>query len=373
MVVALAGVALALTSPRAHAGDLKITIPRHTRLTPVQRLNREGVESVRRHNYGKAETEFYKAYLLDPDDPFTLNNLGYVSELQGQIDRAQNYYSLAKAQVSDAIIDQASVRSVQGQPLSQAFSPDAPIQIDHDNVEATRLLSQRRPFEADRLLQHALQVDPHNVFALNNMGVTKEMEGEPDEALKFYDQAATLHSIANASVTLDRHLQGRPVSEIAQRSAQALRRRLANGSNLEEQVADLNIQGVAAANRNDLRAADEKFRKAYAIDPNDAFTLNNIGYVAELEGDRETAQFFYDRAQASGGATTVGLATRQSAEGMKLSVVAAGSDTKIESKMAAERASRRQSQEPVALHRRDGSIVNETTQPETPATQTSPQ
>src|SRR5579862_8575881 len=91
-------------APQAHAGDIKITLPKRSHLTPVQRLNREGVEAVRKHNYNKAEAFFYKAYLLDPDDPFTLNNLGYVSELQGQVDRAQRFYTLAGQEATDANI-----------------------------------------------------------------------------------------------------------------------------------------------------------------------------------------------------------------------------------------------------------------------------
>src|SRR5258706_9350630 len=67
----------------AHAGDLKIPLPQRSKLTPVQRLNREGVDAIRNHRYEKAKALFYKAYLFDPDDPFTLNNLGYVSELEG--------------------------------------------------------------------------------------------------------------------------------------------------------------------------------------------------------------------------------------------------------------------------------------------------
>jgi len=38
---------LALVSV-AQAGDLKITIPKRSSLTPVQRLNREGVEAVQK-------------------------------------------------------------------------------------------------------------------------------------------------------------------------------------------------------------------------------------------------------------------------------------------------------------------------------------
>src|SRR5579859_6652119 len=106
-IIAIMSIAAALPRP-ARAGDLKINIPKRSKLTPVQRLNREGVEAVRKHNYKKAEKLFYKAYLFDPDDPFTLNNLGYISELQGQLDRAQRFYALAAEQSSEAIVDQAS-------------------------------------------------------------------------------------------------------------------------------------------------------------------------------------------------------------------------------------------------------------------------
>ena len=61
---------------------------------------------------------------------------------------------------------------------------------------------------------------------------------------------------------------------------------------MNEQVAELNLRGVSAINRNDLHTADADFRKAYALDPSNAFTLNNVGYVAELEGDQETAAVF---------------------------------------------------------------------------------
>jgi Flp pilus assembly protein TadD len=362
---ALVGITLASGFPYAHAKDFKITIPRRSKLTPVQRLNREGVEAIRKHNYSKAEELFYKAYLFDPDDPFTLNNLGYVSELQGQIDRAQRFYGLAAEQPSDATIDMASARRVENQPLRAALTiTDQPLQINHANVEAVRLLSQGRAPEADLLLQDALKTDSQNVFTLNNMGVAKEMEGEVQEALKYYDQASAAHSDVIAVVTVNHAWRGRPVSEMAAASANNLRNRLARGNNANEQVAELNLRGVSAVNRNDLGAANVDFRKAYAVDPNNAFTLNNIGYVAELEGDRETAQFFYDRAQQATGATArVGVATQRGAEGRKLLAVAADSDTKVEAKVSQEREAIRKENQPVVLRRRDNSIVDETAVP----------
>src|ERR1700730_8985699 len=82
---------------------------------------------------------FYKAYMLDPDDPFTLNNLGYVAELEGQVDRAQQFYALAAKQPTDAVIEHASSSRIQGRSIKEAASiSNAPIQINHDNVEAVR-------------------------------------------------------------------------------------------------------------------------------------------------------------------------------------------------------------------------------------------
>ncbi len=361
VIVGLVGTTVGLGTP-ARAGDLKITLPKRSHMTPVQRLNQEGVEAVRKHSYEKAETFFYKAYLLDPDDPFTLNNLGYIAELQGQLDRALTFYSLAGKQVTDAAIDKASSARVEGRTLKEALATsDLPLQMNHDNIEAVRLLSQGRGPEADLLLQRTLKSDPNNIFTLNNMGVAKEMEGESQAALKYYDSAAAVNSDATAVVTLNRSWRGKPVSEMAAENARNLRNRLNTQITNEVKLAELNTRGVSAINRNEPSIAEQDFRDAYALDPNNAFSANNIGYLAEIEGDRETAQFFYNKAQSLSGANApVGLATRSSAEGMRLSQVASDSDTKVEAKVQQERNARRQQQhESILLLRRDNSIVQE--------------
>ncbi len=358
---------------RAQAGDLKITLPKRSHLTPVQRLNQDGVEAIRKHNYEKAETFFYKAYLLDPEDPFTLNNLGYISELKGQVDRALNFYTLAGQQATDAAIAKASTPRVEGRTLKEALAiPDMPLEINHENVEAVRLLAQGRGPEADLLLQQALKADPNNIFTLNNMGVAKEMEGESQAALKYYDSAAATPSAAAAVVTLNRNWRGKRVSEMAAQNARNLRNRLETQMSLQTRLAELNTRGVAAINRNEPGVAEKDFRSAYALDPNNAFAVNNIGYLSEIEGDRETAQYFYDKAQALRGASTpVGLATRSSAEGLPLSRVASDNDTKVEAKVQKERDIRRQHPEPILLYRRDNSVVQEPTTP--PASTPAPQ
>src|SRR5579863_6291249 len=350
-----------VNAPQAQAGDIRITIPRRSHLTPVQRLNQEGVEAIRKHSYEKAETCFYKAYLLDPDDPFTLNNLGYVSELKGQVDRAQNYYKLAGQLSTEAVIAKASSPRLEGRNLKEALAiPDMPLQINHDNVEAVRLLSQGRGPEADLLLQKTLKTDPNNIFTLNNLGVAKEMEGETQEALRYYDSAASRNTDAAAVVTLNRSWRGKPVAEMAAQNARSLRTRLTTQMTLETQLAELNTRGVSAINRNELKAAEQDFLEAYKLDPNNAFANNNIGYLAEVQGDRETAEFFYGRAQQLGGANMqVGLATRSSAEGQRLGQVASDSDAKVEAKVEQERDVRRQQRGPIRLRRRDNSVVQE--------------
>src|SRR5579863_2905839 len=119
---------------RGEDRKISISIPKRSKLTPVQRLNREGVEALQKHKYQKAEQLFYKAYLYDPADAFTLNNLGYVSELHGDLDRAERFYELAAGQSSEAVVDLASARQVRGKPMKDVLAAtSAPLEINHAN------------------------------------------------------------------------------------------------------------------------------------------------------------------------------------------------------------------------------------------------
>jgi Flp pilus assembly protein TadD len=362
--------AIASLPQTARAKDIKVTLPKRSQLTPVQRLNREGVDAVEKHNYEKAETLFYQAYLFDPADPFTLYNLGYVSELKGQLERAQKLYGLASEQATDAVIDRTSARQLEGKSMRDAFGTlkDVPMQVNRMNVEAIRLISQGRAQEALLVLQKALTIDPQNTYTLNNLGVANEARGDYDEAMKYYMAAANSHSTEPVIVTLDRAWRGKPISEMAANSAKKLSERMQNAATAQAQAALLTVQGVSATNHNDWPTAREDFRKAYSLNPNSAFSLNNIGYLAERDGDLETAEFFYERArQAQDARAKVGLATRQSAEGMRISAVAGDSDQKVDDKITAENAARRQHPGPVELKHRDNTPVIEPPPESTPA------
>lgn len=342
------------------ARDLTLTLPKHSQLTPVQRLNREGVDAVRKHEYEKAEALFYKAYLFDPADPFTLNNLGYISELQGHLDRAQKFYQLATEQGGDAYIASSNAKDLEGKPMRDVFADvkDMPMQVNHLNVEAIELLSENRNAEAEATLQKALTLDPKNVFTLNNLGVADEALGNYLDALKYYNQAAAQRSTEPIVVTLKRSTRGKPVSEVAADSAKLLKERIGNADNANIQAALLTVRGVSATNRNDWSEAKQDFLQAYSLDPKSAFSLNNLGYIAEREGDLETAEFYYAKARNADDANArVGLATQPTAEGQQLVAVATTSNEKVDDKIDEDNQARRERGGPVLLKHRDGTPV----------------
>jgi Flp pilus assembly protein TadD len=326
-------------------------------LSPVQRLNREGVEATKHHEYDKAQALFYKAYLYDPADPFTLNNLGYISEVQGELERAQKFYGLAAEQGSNADIDLSSQKHLQGQPMKAALIDlkDRSMRVNRMNIDAMRMLQQERNFEAIDLLKQALALDPRNPFTLNNLGVANEAVSDLDSALRYYQESAAIHSSEPAAITLDKSWRGRSVSNMARTSARLLQRRMESGDMAEAKAVMYTLRGVRAENANDWASAREDFVHAYALDPSSAFSMNNRGYVAEREGDLETAQYFYEKARRADDARAkVGLATKLYAQGQPLTVVANDSNQKVDTALEAYSQQRRRETGPVELTPRGG-------------------
>ena len=340
---------------QAEEKTLRISIPKRTKPTPVQTLNRDGVKAVEKHDYAKAKKLFYKAYLLDPDDPFTLNNLGYIAELEGDVDRAQRFYQLSQDQKSQATVDRASNDEIKGKTVAEVagHAQSGNVQSNVLNVAAISLLNKDRVAEADGILQKALRIDPRNPFTLNNMGYTKEKEGELEAAINYYRAAADANSDEPVIVTVNKSWRGRPISKVAASNAKKVQSALAKEDTTEAKVARLNQRGVSALNRNDRAQALKYFTQAYKLNPEDAFALNNMGYVAELNGDRESANFYYGKAkQADNHERHVTLASRAEDEGKKLVEVADKNDNKTEASIAAQQElNRRSGKAPVLIER----------------------
>ena len=202
-----------LALPPVQAKDLRISIPTGSDATPVQTLNQNGVKELRKHHLEKAQKIFYKAYLLDPDDPFTLNNLGYISELQGKVERAQRYYQLAaKENNSETLIAESTERTLRGKKLSQVTGSYSGLElrVNRGNVQAMVLLQQGRAQEAEDILQQTLQLNPKSPFTLNNLGYALEVQGNLEQALRYYNQASIVQSTEPIVVAVDPRWRGRP-------------------------------------------------------------------------------------------------------------------------------------------------------------------
>ncbi len=343
------------------AGDLRVPIPERSISTPSQKLNRDGVAELKRGHQEKAKRLFYRAYLLDPEDPFTLNNLGYIAELEGDADRAIRFYALAARTHTDALIDKSSDAVLQGKPLDQAFQnvQGSNQEISKLNERAIVLLQDGQVFEARNLLNSALPNHPNDPFLLNNLGYAMESLGDLEGALRSYSAAASVHSNQRVVVTPRAKWRGRPISEVATDNAKAVSQQIARGEGPEAASARLNLRGVAALNDNHPAAAQEFFLQAYKRDAQNAFTLNNLGYVAELGGDRESAEMYYEAARSGRDARAkVSYATRRDAEGRKIDNVADENQLDVQATMKAIQESKRQARKPIELKRRDGISVS---------------
>ena len=341
------------------AAKLTIVIPRRSDATPVQRLNREGVEAVQRQHYEKAAQLFYKAYLFDPSDPFTLNNLGYISEIQGNLERAKSFYAMAAKQGCEATIAKSNVKELRGRPMSVAFSGlnDTPMQVNRMNVDAMALLAQRRGADAITLLSAALLLDSKNPFTRNNLGVAHESIGDFENAVRDYAESARENSGERVVVTQDHSWRGRPVKLVAEESGRRLQERIRNMSTATSQAAMWNLQGVSAVNRNDWKVGRKEFLDAYAVAPSDSFALNNRGYVAERDGDLETAHLFYAKAaKGTDARDRIGVATDPAAEGKRLSMVSKESRDKVDESLEAFRQRCHQDPGVIELTPRSGSL-----------------
>ena len=263
---------------------------------------------------------------------------------------------------SDATIERSTEADFKGKPLKEVAgkTDDKKMLVNRYNVQALGLLMKDRAPEADLLLQQALALNPRNPFTLNNLGYTKEKEGELEQAFTFYSKAANLNSDDPIVVTANKDWRGKGISQIASENAHKLQRLMEQSEDVNSRVARLNLQGVSAMNRNEHAAARKYFQEAYRLAPDNSFTLNNMGFLSEMDGDRETADFYYNKAAESRGrAARVSVATRREVEGQPIGQVAEFGDNQIAARMEQERLVRMREGGPVLLKTRSGTPIVE--------------
>jgi Flp pilus assembly protein TadD len=238
------------------------------------------------------------------------------------------------------------------------------------------LLQQGRNQEAEDVLRETLKLDPRNPFTLNNLGYAMEGQGNLESALQYYNQASITHSSEPVVVAIDPHWRGKTISDIAFRNEEAVRKRLSSEQSSQDRAARLNAEGVSALNHNEPDQAYNYFRQAYKLDPQSAFSLNNMGYLSEAFGDQETADEYYDAAKRGDGAgTPVSIASRHEMVGAEAGEVASTNAQGTEANLQAEAEARRRQHAPIVLRHRDNSpitVPSETQPSPTPQTQSPP-
>src|SRR5205807_9627239 len=149
-------------------------------------------------------------------------------------------------QNSEATVDRSSNDDSKGKTVAAVagHAQSGGVQTNVMNVEAVSLLNKDRVAEADLVLQKALRIDPRNPFTLNNMGYTKEKEGELEAAINYYRAAADANSDEPVVVTVNKSWRGRPISKVAASNAKKVQSALAKEETTAAKVARLNQRGV---------------------------------------------------------------------------------------------------------------------------------
>ncbi|MGH9495336.1 MAG: tetratricopeptide repeat protein, partial [Candidatus Sulfotelmatobacter sp.] len=95
------------------------------------------------------------------------------------------------------------------------------------------------------------------------------------------------------------------------------------------------------------------------LDPGNSFTLNNLGYITELQGDWENAQTYYQAARTGGEANErVTYSTRANAEGQKMTRLADSNQSEVQTTLQTMQAARRHGSLPIELIHRDNPSIS---------------
>ena len=82
-------------------------------------LNNRSYEAIERGRLVEAEQHLQTALVFDPDDPYTLLNMGYVFQQTGRYDEAREVYHKLIALHSDEKPDRVLVESLKGYSFAE--------------------------------------------------------------------------------------------------------------------------------------------------------------------------------------------------------------------------------------------------------------
>lgn len=173
-----------------------LTTPPDTR---VQRLNEDGVFLYQKGDYVRARESFEFALSLKPDDAGLLYNVGQCFERQGNVKKAEECYRLCLQKEESHIEGQQALtkllltqgRKTEAKDAVQTWLAAQPKVAEAYAQDGWRLHQEGDLLQAIARVQQALEMNPHNVTALTQMGQLYEAQERPDRALVLYEKALT--------------------------------------------------------------------------------------------------------------------------------------------------------------------------------------
>lgn len=185
-----------------------------------------------------------------------------------------------------------------GEPTEARREFEKALELDPDNADALLNLSnlhalQGRTAQAERLIQRALQVDPNSVAALAQLAELRRRRGELEGATALYRQALEIDRQPFVYLGLGDVLQRAGRYEDA---LEAFRSVLELDPDSATAHYDL---GVTYARMGRPEEAVDEYERALELQPGGlqaAKILNNLGALAQAEGNLASAATFFERA-----------------------------------------------------------------------------
>jgi Flp pilus assembly protein TadD len=157
----------------------------------------DGLRMYQKGDYAAARESFQAALALKPNDPALLYNLGECCAHLGATDPARQYYDLCLQQAPNhARCRQALARLLvqtgrwqEAARMTEEWMVRAPKASDPYALAGWLQMQAGDLPQAQTRLQQALALDPHNVRALNELGLLYEAMHRPERALVLYERS----------------------------------------------------------------------------------------------------------------------------------------------------------------------------------------
>ena len=172
-------------------GKTVANVAGHTAEGPmkVNELNSEALGLLNRDRAPEADVVLQAALKIDPKNPFTLNNMGFAKEKEGELESAIRYYDSSAATGSREPIVIAFNKSWRGKPISEVAqqnadksrkelskNQDMQARVARLNLRGVSAMNRNDRKAARDSFEQAYKMDPKNSFALNNMGYLAELK-----------------------------------------------------------------------------------------------------------------------------------------------------------------------------------------------------